>query len=147
MVLDASGDSPHTWFTLGGAMALARAAAEVDITLDPTTMVHPGGRGAAPKLSNGQVLRPWAHGTFARSGGRIGDGAETSGGNLWVCKLGWWDGAPWDVRAYAEGHPTYPCDPTLQQLYDGAEFDAYHELGVCSMAAAVASWPLPVAAK
>jgi hypothetical protein len=31
----------------------------------------------------------------------------------------------------------------MQQLYDGAEFDAYHELGVCSMAAAIASWRLP----
>jgi hypothetical protein len=144
VVLDASGDSPHTWFTLGGAMALARADAEVDITLDPTTMIHPNGDGATPPLSKGQVRRPWANGTFARSGARAGPGGQASDGTLWVCKLGWWDGAPWDVRAYAVGHPAYPCDPTLQQLYDGAEFDAYHELGVCSMAAAVASWPLPV---
>ena len=32
----------------------------------------------------------------------------------------------------------------MQQLYDGAEFYAYHELGVFSMAAAVAGWRLPV---
>jgi hypothetical protein len=32
----------------------------------------------------------------------------------------------------------------LQQLYDGAEFDAYHELGLSSMAAALASWRLPL---
>jgi hypothetical protein len=145
VVLDASGDSPHTWFTLGGAMALARADAEVDVTLDPTTMIHPSRNGATPKLAKGQVLRPWANGTFARSGRQAGNGNQATGGTLWVCKLGWWDGAPWDVRAYAEGHSTYPCDPTMQQLYDGAEFDAYHELGVCSMAAAVAAWPLPVA--
>ena len=144
VVLDASGDSPHTWFTLGGAMALARADADVDITLDPTTMIHPDERDAAPTLSTGQVLRPWANGTFARPNGQAAGGNQTRDGNLWVCKLGWWEGAPWDVRAYAVGHPTYPCDPTLQQLYDGAEFDAYHELGVSSMAAAVASWRLPV---
>jgi hypothetical protein len=144
VVLDASGDSPHTWFTLGGAMALARADAEVDITLDPTTMIHPDGYRAAPALSKGQVLRPWANGTFTRSDRQAGDGKQTTHGNLWVCKLGWWDGAPWDVRAYAEGHPTYPCDATLRQLYDGAEFDAYHELGVFSMAAAVASWRILV---
>ena len=144
VVLDASGDSPHTWFTLGGAMALARSDAEVNITLDPTTMIHPDGHGAVPALSKGQVLRPWANGTFARSNGHAADGSQTADGNLWVCKLGWWEGAPWDVRAYAAGHPAYPCDPTMQQLYDGAEFDAYHELGVFSMAAAVASWRLPL---
>ncbi len=65
-------------------------------------------------------------------------------GNIWVCKLGWWDGAPWDVRAYAAGHSTYPCDPTMQQLYDGAEFDAYHELGACSVVAAATDGRLPL---
>jgi hypothetical protein len=144
VVLDASGDSPHTWFTLGGAMALARADADVDITLDPTTMIHPGEHDAAPTLSKGQVLRPWANGTFTRSNGHAADGEQATGGRLWVCKLGWWEDAPWDVRAYAAGHPTYPCDSTMQQLYDGAEFDAYHELGVSSMAAAIASWRRPV---
>ena len=143
VVLDASGDSPHTWFTLGGAMALARADAEVDITLDPSEMAD-NGHGVDSSLRPGQVLRPWANGTFARSNGQSGDGDQMTDGHLWVCKLGWWKGAPWDVRAYAEGHPAYPCDPTMQQLYDGAEFDAYHELGVFSMAAAVASWQLPV---
>jgi hypothetical protein len=146
VVLDASGDSPHTWFTLGEAMALARADAEVvDFALDPSTMVRSNGKRAAAKLERGQVLRPWANGTFVRADSRAVDGDHTAHGALWVCKLGWWDGAPWDVRAYAEGHPTYPCDATLQQLYDGAEFDAYHELGHCSMADALANWRLPVA--
>ena len=144
VVLDASGDSPHTWFTLGGAMALARSDAGVNITLDPSKMIRHRGGGAAPALSKGQVLRPWANGTFARSNGHAADGNQTADGNLWVCKLGWWQGAPWDVRAYAAGHPTYPCDSTMQQLYDGAEFDAYHDLGAFSMAAAVASWRLPL---
>jgi hypothetical protein len=53
-----------------------------------------------------------------------------------VCKLGWWDGAPWDVLAYASGHSTFPCDGTLQQLYDVTEFEAYHQLGVASAAGA-----------
>jgi hypothetical protein len=184
VVLDASGDSPHTWFTLGGAMALARADAEVDITIDPSTMIRGKGPGVAPGLTKTQVVRPWAHGTFTRplceaepghqapdahqtANGQAADGPQTANGqaadapqgteehqaaednqpasgNLWVCKLGWWDGAPWDVRAYAAGHSTYPCDPTMQQLYDGAEFDAYHELGACSVAAAANEGQLPL---
>jgi len=53
-----------------------------------------------------------------------------------VCKLGWWAGAPWDVLAYAKGHSTFPCDSTLEQLYDAAEFEAYHELGEAALQAA-----------
>jgi len=72
---------------------------------------------------------PWASGTFTRSA-PAGTGPVST---LVVCKLGWWTGAPWDVRAYAAGHPAYPADSTLEQLYDSAEFDAYRELGACSV--------------
>ena len=56
--------------------------------------------------------------------------------DIWVCKLGWWNEAPWDVLAYAKDHSTYPCDSTLEQLYDAAEFEAYRELGEAAAAAA-----------
>ena len=72
---------------------------------------------------------PWASGTFTR---QASAGTEQDS-TIVVCKLGWWTGAPWDVRAYAVGHPTYPTDSTLEQLYDSAEFDAYRELGACSV--------------
>jgi hypothetical protein len=189
VVLDASGDRPNSWYTLGGAMALARTDAGVEIDLNPTTMIRDNGK--APALGQGQVLRPWARGSFTRlvaapaqgdgaHAGPNGDGTATPSadghakpdgpvrepvgalsqangqgadrelpgdGDIWVCKLGWWDQAPWDVRAYAAGHSTYPCDSTLQQLYDGAEFEAYHELGysaVRTAAAEVGGLPLPI---
>jgi hypothetical protein len=128
VVLDASGDSAHTWFTLGGSIALARSDARVDVTLNPTTMIE-GGTGLAP----GQVVRPWAFGTFTRPAGCHGLPEQ---GDIWVCKLGWWTGAPWDVLAYAKDHSSYPCDSTLEQLYDAAEFEAYHELGEATVLAA-----------
>ena len=128
VVLDASGDQAHTWSTLGGAITLARADAGVEINLNPTTMVA-GGQHLAP----GQVVHPWAHGTFTRLKPVPGLPDE---GEIWVCKLGWWTGAPWDVLAYARSHSTYPCDPTLEQLYDGGEFEAYHQLGAAAVLAA-----------
>jgi hypothetical protein len=128
VVLDASGDTADTWSTLGGAMARARSDAGVSITLDPRTMVA-GGTGLKP----GQVVRPWAHGTFSRAPGQPG---LPGTGEIWVCKLGWWAGAPWDILAYAQAHPTYPCDSTLEQLYDAAEFEAYHQLGMAAVEAA-----------
>jgi hypothetical protein len=128
LVLDASGDKANTWFTLGGSIALARSDAGVDIALNPTKMITPPKAGA-PQLAQGQVVRPWVDGTFTR---QDPSGAKLQG-TLVVCKLGWWAGAPWDVRAYAAGHPAYPTDSTLEQLYDSAEFDAYRELGACSV--------------
>jgi hypothetical protein len=128
VVLDASGDKADTWFTLGGSIALARSDARVNITLDPTTMIEGG-----TKLAPGQVVHPWAFGTFARPAS--GDGLPEQG-DIWVCKLGWWTGAPWDVLAYAKDHSTYPCDSTLEQLYDAAEFEAYHQLGEATALAA-----------
>jgi hypothetical protein len=128
VVLDASGDQVDTWPTLGIAMALARSDAGVEITLDPTTMWESG-------LAAGQVCQPWASGTFTRPPHLAGPGLPAEG-RIWVCKLGWWDGAPWDVLAYAKSHSTFPCDSTLQQLYDVTEFEAYHELGAASAAGA-----------
>jgi Patatin-like phospholipase len=136
VVLDASGDKANTWFTLGGSIALARTDAGVDITLDPTTMVT-SGHGLAP----GQVVRPWAYGTFSRPNGAHGLPQQ---GDIWVCKLGWWTGAPWDVLAYARDHSTYPCDSTLEQLYDAAEFEAYHHLGRATVLAAATQCTPPL---
>ena len=69
----------------------------------------------------------------AQDGTRQAQDGAGPASTLVVCKLGWWTGAPWDVRAYAAGHPTYPTESTLEQLYDSAEFDAYRELGACSV--------------
>ena len=132
VVLDASGDSVHTWSTLGGAFALARVDAGVSIDLDPTKMCD------SPSLHPGEVTRPWAAGTFSPvpqwQGNGVGPGRHPrpAGGKIWVCKLGWSADSPWDVQAYALGHSDFPTQSTLQQLYDGAQFDAYRELGLSS---------------
>jgi hypothetical protein len=127
LVLDASGDQAHTWFTLGGSIGLARSDAGIAVAINPTQMI--AGQTGTPQLAPGQVVCPWVDGTFAPQD-PSGAGPQ---GTLLMCKLGWWTGAPWDVRAYAAGHPAYPTDSTLEQLYDSAEFDAYRELGACSV--------------
>ena len=147
LVLDASGDKADTWFTLGGSVALARSDAETNIVVNPTTMIDPKKHGAAEPaqgqapLAQGQVVRPWASGSFTRQG-PSGTQQEST---ILVSKLGWWAGAPWDVRAYAAGHPSYPTDSTLEQLYDSAEFDAYRELGMASVQLAIQHGHLSVA--
>jgi hypothetical protein len=138
LVLDASGDKANTWFTLGGSIALARSDAATEITLDPTTMIGPLEPGMSA-LVEGQVVRPWASGTFTAEGRQ--SGAQPS--QIVVCKLGWWTGAPWDVCAYAAGHPSYPTESTLDQLYDSTEFDAYRELGWSAVDLAITNGELP----
>ena len=133
VVLDASGDKVNTWSTLGSAIALARSDTGAEVMLNPSTMWTPG-------LAAGQVSRPWVSGTFTRPPHCL-----PAEGRIWVCKLGWWDGAPWDVLAYAKSHSAFPCDGTLQQLYDVAEFDAYHQLGAASAAGAAEHCEPPLA--
>jgi hypothetical protein len=106
--------------------------AGIDIELNPTDM--------CPKpLSPGEVKQSWAAGTFSPVPQWQGNGAgpddqpQLAVGNIWVCKLGWSQASPWDVQAYAKEHSDFPTQTTLQQLYDGAQFDAYRELGLSSV--------------
>jgi hypothetical protein len=141
VVLDASGDSVNTWSTLGGAFTLARSDAGVSIdTFNPETMVAGG-----TQLKAGEVVHPWAHGTFSRVPEVAGTANLPVTGDIWVCKLGWWAQAPWDIRAYAAGHAGYPCDSTVEQMYDAAEFEAYHQLGAAAVRSAVADCDPPLA--
>jgi len=94
----------------------------------------------SPLPHAGEVRQPWAKGTFARIEdwpARPGGPTPALSGTIWVVKLGWWRGVPWDVQAYAEGHSTFPTDPTLYQLFSDAEFDAYRELGASAADLAV----------
>lgn len=117
-VFDASGDRTTSWSTLGQAIALARAELDIEIEIEPTDMVK-----------DGLVVQPFVDGTFRRAG-KPGPGRK-----IWFCKLGVWPTAPWDVRAYSARHSSFPTDSTLQQLYDGEEFEAYRALGFAATTA------------
>jgi hypothetical protein len=112
-VFDASGDSVTSWNTLGEAIALARSALGVEIDIEPEKMVR-----------DGHVVQPYVHGTFTYTWDE-----DRPHGIIHLVKLGVWPGAPWDVQAYKSRHPTFPCDSTIQQMYDDEEFEAYRALG------------------
>jgi len=129
-VFDASGDRVTSWNTLGEAIALARTEVGVEIDISPEKMVE-----------NGQVVRPWATGTFTYTWDDTPAGTSPRTGTLHLCKLGVWPGAPWDVKAYAARHPTFPTDATIQQLYDDEEFEAYRALGYAATQAMLTAPP------
>jgi len=135
MVLDAGGDHPGTWRTVGRAISLARSAG-FEINLDPvTTLASDGepGRGTTPP--NDEVTQPWARGTFTWP--QYNDYGQSQHGHIVVCKLGWWKSAPSDIRARSGDNPDYPYETTLSQLYDSADVEPYQRLGASAIIAAM----------
>lgn len=112
-VVDASGDAPDSFSTLGQAIALARTELGVEIELDPTTMVTDPETG-------------WARCDHAVGTVRYPDGVT---GTLGVVKLAVTVDAPWDVRAYKQKDPVFPLHSTIDQLYVDERFEAYRSLG------------------
>jgi hypothetical protein len=126
IVIDASGDAPGTFTTLGQAISLARSEVGADVRIDP------GGLGAGP--GSAQCPDAFAHGTFSYA-----EETDPVPHHLFYLKLAVPAGAPWDVLAYQERHPSFPTDSTLQQLYDDQEFEAYRELGFYCASVAMSS--------
>jgi hypothetical protein len=131
VAFDASGDPPDSWVTFGEAVQTARADLGVEIDLDPSTMRPAKGSERAPTL----VVK----GTCTYPNGVTA--------TLLYCKLALPEKATasWDVYAWKSGHPAFPNDPTIQQLYGDREFEAYRRLG--ELAAAMAVEELPKAPK
>ncbi len=126
IVVDASGDAPGQFSTLGQAIALARSELRVQVDISPAGQLK-------PDKDTGLCAGAYAVGTFSYP-----DPEENSAGphHLIYLKLAVPVSAPLDVLAYRQNHTTFPADSTLQQLYDDQEFEAYRELGYyCAQAA------------
>jgi hypothetical protein len=121
--VDASGDRQDTFSTLAGALSLARSELGVAVDIDPTQMA-PDPEVTKTRAENG--LPPIVRQTFCR--GRIMY-PEGERGQLIVIKAGVPADAPYDLANYYNHHRSFPCDSTLDQLYDADRFNAYSELG------------------
>jgi hypothetical protein len=128
--IDASGDKIDTFDTFGGALLTAFAELGVSIDIDPDKDMAPA---PAAEGSSGPryVKAPYSKGTITYADGKKG--------SIVLVKAGVPEDAPWDIRSYLAQHPEFPCDPTLDQLYDGDRFDAYRALGEFSVDAAIAA--------
>jgi len=120
--IDASGDSISTFATLGNALAIAAN------TYNAAVNIHPD-RDMAPQPADSRfVIRPFCKGTVTYD-----NGFETT---IVVVKAGVPKNAPWNILAFHEANKRFPCDPTTNQLFTAARFDAYVALGRFSMEAA-----------
>jgi len=118
--IDASGDQIDTFDTIGGAFRTAGSELGVRFQLDPKQKMAPVGPRPAPG-------KPW----YVRSPYCGGDFTYADGtkGRLIIVKAGVPVNAPWSVRSFQSRNANFPCDPTMDQLFDGERFDAYRELG------------------
>jgi hypothetical protein len=124
--IDAAGDAIDTFSTIATAISVARSELAIDIELEPEAM------GPLPdaKGDDSKFVRA----THAVGRIRYHDGTT---GTLVHIKLGVPRDAPTDVLTFHRSHPTFPCDPTLNQLYTAERFDAYRTLGEFSAMRAV----------
>jgi hypothetical protein len=124
--LDASGDRPETFTTLGEAIALARSEVGVDIEIDPTVL--------RPSASGDQPATDHAIGSF-----RYRTTEHESEGTLVFCKTAVTANAPWDVQAFQEKDKLFPNDSIFDQLFNDEKFEAYRALGARTTERALAS--------
>ena len=121
--IDGSGESVDSFGTIGEAFALARSELGVVIHLDPRAAMAPAV--GEPKVP-GHPQIAFARSTHAKGTITYKDGTI---GTLIVVKAGVTEDAPWEVRAFQEAHPSFPCDPTVNQFFTAEHFDAYRTLG------------------
>jgi hypothetical protein len=124
--LDASGDRPETFTTLGEATALARSDVGVDIDIDPSVL-RPSASGDRPATDH--VIGSFRYCTTQRE----------HEGTLVFCKTAVTDHAPWDVKAFQEKDKLFPNDSIFDQLFNDEKFEAYRALGARTTERALAS--------
>src|SRR5450756_1134459 len=117
--IDASGDQVDTFDTLGGALQTAEGELQISIEIHPEADMAP--TAAQPASGPWYVKAPYCRGTITYPDNQVG--------TLIVVKAGVPTNAPWSVTSFADQNSKFPCDPTLDQLYDADRFDAYRELG------------------
>jgi Patatin-like phospholipase len=118
---DASGG--ESFSELGDAVALARSELGVEIVIDPTPLIP------TPQSTSGEetIKEPDVSADIAVKGSfRYRDGTE---GVLYYARNVMTGSAPWDVRARHIEDPTFPHDPTTDQLYTDQKFESYRALG------------------
>ncbi|HUZ40846.1 MAG TPA: hypothetical protein VMU68_05590 [Acidimicrobiales bacterium] len=125
--IDASGDQIDSFDTLGGALRQAESELQVHVDIHPFRDMAPSTTKPGPDGVR-YVKAPYCKGVIHYSG----SSDDTTGefiGTLYYVKLGVPNNAPWSIKSFAAANPSFPCDPTLDQLFDADRFEAYRELG------------------
>jgi patatin-like phospholipase len=115
---------------LGEAVALARSELGVETAIDLSDLeVDPDTNTARAAAARGRFTYPaWATGAPIGPSGR----AEPIRGELVYVRSLMTDDAPVDVKLHRAEDPTFPHDPTADQLFTDQKFESYRALGYCA---------------
>jgi hypothetical protein len=113
MVVDAGADPKATLSDLGRAIERVRVDFGAEVELDADGLRRQSGD-APPK-------RPFALGVI-----RYADGSE---GRILYLRATLCAGLSADLYAYWRAHPAFPDEPTSEQFFGEAQFEAYRALG------------------
>jgi len=126
--VDASGESQDNFSTIAGAVALAFSELGCRIDIDPASDMAP--LPSVTKSRAAQNRKPVVRRTFSVGTIYYNPKDLTDIGRLVIIKTGVPANAPEDVEDFYENDTkSFPCDPTLDQLYTADRFDAYRSLG------------------
>ncbi len=125
VVCDAGADPDLDLADLGRAIERVRVdfGAEVRLSADRLVAEH----------ASGEARRPWLLGEVLY--------ADGSRGRIVYIKPMRIAEAPADLYAYARAHPSFPNQPTSNQFFGEAEFEAYRTLGRCLVERMLADAP------
>jgi len=117
LVVDAGEDPTAVFEDLGNAVRKARIDLDIEIEFDP-----PVGIG-----SRNKPVKPFR--SFACATIRYPENDKVCGRLIYIkpCDPPY---MTMDVRAYYNGHPVFPHDPTLEQFFTESEFESYRQLGL-----------------
>jgi hypothetical protein len=133
---DATGDGPPLAGTLAQAITLSKEELGVEIKLrQPLQLVAGGGVALEPASPLESLSKRLSHGIVC-----VADviypacsfGTETFSeekGCLVIAKANLTGDTPYELLSYAVDDPMFPHDPTVNQWFDCAQFDAYQGLG------------------
>jgi len=135
-VLDASGDEPDVYRTLGEAMAIARmeTSVEVELGLAAPDISAPDTIWAEDdeETEDEPLISPIDH--IVKEFYYVDEDGEKTRGTIVYCKAAVTENAPLDVITYQRAHPAFPSDPTLaDQFFDHEQYEAYRALGAHTM--------------
>jgi hypothetical protein len=114
---DASGG--ESFDELGDAIAIARSELNVEIDIDPSPLSPEG----TEKLARSDTVSGMIRYLPQDRGGNVVTGTLVYSRNVMT------EISPWDVHAYHDCDPTFPHNPTADQLYTDQKFEGYRVLG------------------
>ena len=129
---DATGFSQPLASTFAGALALARDELGVDITLANAYDLVPGGLnllGPSPSFTDLNALLSRSSVITGHIRYPATDTDPPSEGYLVLAQANLTVDLPYALLEFRQEYPNFPWEGTADQLFNYAQFDAYHELG------------------